>query len=339
MARKISRSLINGRVGAGTGGQGLKVEWDSTNDGELHWKDVSESSLEYVAPKWYGDRGIFHHGRIGTNDSDTISYINITSTGNGTDFGNRTEARRSLASVSSGTRAVAGGGEAGYSNTLDYITISTTGNATDYGDLLEAREYNTDGFGNVTRGLFAGGKSGATTKDDIQYITIATTGNATDFGDLYVAVCCGIAAASNGTRGVVAGGYNYQLSAYQNVIQYVTIDTTGNATDFGDLTAGKASISGCSSETRGVFVGGYTTGWINEMEYITIATTGNATDFGDLTFSVHTKGTANDTRGVVTDCSAASPTIDYFTIATTGNASNFGNMLEKFGGGAATSGD
>ena len=29
-----------------------------------------------------------------------------------------------------------------------------------------------------------------------------------------------------------------------NVIEYITIDTTGNATDFGDLTAGRAGVVG-----------------------------------------------------------------------------------------------
>ena len=43
MSRKISHSLINGRTGAGTAGQGIKVEWADTNDGELHWMDVDES--------------------------------------------------------------------------------------------------------------------------------------------------------------------------------------------------------------------------------------------------------------------------------------------------------
>ena len=80
MSRKISRSFINGRTGAGTAGQGLKVEWDSTNDGELHWKDVDESSLE-VTPVWYGDRGIFSGGHSGgspcASNSSYIDYVSI----------------------------------------------------------------------------------------------------------------------------------------------------------------------------------------------------------------------------------------------------------------------
>ena len=38
---------------------------------------------------------------------------------------------------------------------------------------------------------------------------------------------------TGGTRGLVGGGYD---SANRNDINYITIDTTGNAIDFGDLT-------------------------------------------------------------------------------------------------------
>ena len=62
-------------------------------------------------------------------------------------------------------------------------------------------------------------------------------------------------------------------------MDYVTIATTGNATDFGNLLAAKSSIAGLASETRGVFSGGSSS---NVIQYITIATPGNATDFGDL---------------------------------------------------------
>ena len=68
-----------------------------------------------------------------------------------------------------------------------------------------------------------------------------------------------------------------------NIIDYVTIASTGNATDFGDLTQARAELAACSSSTRGVFGGGERTGGnSNVMDYVTIGTTGNATDFGDL---------------------------------------------------------
>ena len=47
-------------------------------------------------------------------------------------------------------------------------------------------------------------------------------------------------------RGVIAGGYSD--APYTNSIEYITISTTGNAADFGDLTLLRQFIgSGCSS--------------------------------------------------------------------------------------------
>ena len=86
-----------------------------------------------------------------------------------------------------------------------------------------------------------------------------------------------------GSRGVFGGGST-------NVIDYITIQTTGDATDFGDLTVDRYGLAACSDGTRGVFGGGVTT---NVIDYITIATTGNATDFGDLTVD----------RGYLASCS------------------------------------
>jgi len=91
------------------------------------------------------------------------------------------------------------------------------------------------------------------------------------------------------TRGVFVGGFD---TANSNVMDYITIATTGNATDFGDLTVARRYINGCASTTRGVFGGGFDTANSNVIDYITIATTGNATDFGDMTVS------RNHCRGV-----------------------------------------
>ena len=62
--------------------------------------------------------------------------------------------------------------------------------------------------------------------------------------------------------------------------------STGNATDFGNLTDARNELTGASSKTRGLFAGGYDQPTrINIIDFITIATTGDAQDFGDLTFA------------------------------------------------------
>ena len=80
-----------------------------------------------------------------------------------------------------------------------------------------------------------------------------------------------------GSRGLFGGG-----DGPSNVIEYVTIATTGNAIDFGDLTVARYRLAACSNGTRGVWGGGYISTYSNVIDYVTIATTGNAIDFGDL---------------------------------------------------------
>jgi hypothetical protein len=73
-----------------------------------------------------------------------------------------------------------------------------------------------------------------------------------------------------------------------NVIQYITIASTGNTTDFGDLpTSSNYSITGTSSPTRGLFMGGFGSSQANVINYITIASIGDAADFGDLILGLY----------------------------------------------------
>jgi len=236
------------------------------------------------------DRGIFGGGAASGNN---IEYITISIFGNATDFGDLTVARSSLSATSNGTndRGVFGGGFVSpYSNVIDYVTISTIGNAIDFGDLTVSRSrLAAASNGTNNRGVFGGGYD-ATYYNTIDYITISSLSNATDFGDLTVARQTSVGAASNGTnnRGVFGGGYVYDggYNRY-NIIEYITISTTGNATDFGDLTVGRDSLAATSNGTnnRAVFGGGYANDYSNVIDYITISTTGNATDFGALSIA------------------------------------------------------
>ena len=62
-------------------------------------------------------------------------------------------------------------------------------------------------------------------------------------------------------------------------MDYVTIASTGNATNFGNLPSGSHAnaLGALSDGTYGVWGGGYSK---NKISYVTIQTTGNATDFG-----------------------------------------------------------
>jgi hypothetical protein len=101
---------------------------------------------------------------------------------------------------------------------------------------------------------------------------------------------------TGGARGVFGGGYVAPLSV--NTIDFITISSTGNATDFGDLTQVRYGPGACSSGTRGVFGGGSTPTSVNTIDFITISSTGNATDFGDLTQArTQSSGCSSSTRG------------------------------------------
>ena len=54
-----------------------------------------------------------------------------------------------------------------------------------------------------------------------------------------------------GSRGIFSGGRDSPNDI--NIIDFVTIATAGNASDFGDHTSGKRYLSGCSSFIRGIF--------------------------------------------------------------------------------------
>ena len=179
-----------------------------------------------------------------------------------------------------------GGYNGNYQNIIDFVLISTPGNATDFGDLTVAR-YALAATSNGTddRGIFGGGHNGSAQVNTIDYVTISSLSNANDFGDLTEAKNL-LAATSNGTdnRGIFGGGIISGVPGI-NTIDYVTISTPGNATDFGDLTVARYDLAATSNGTddRGIFGGGYDgSDQINVIDYVTISTPGNATDFGDL---------------------------------------------------------
>ena len=277
-----------------------------------------------------GARGVF--GGAGT----TIDYITIQSTGDAQDFGDLTVGRTPHEGrASNGSRGVF----MGTGPTMDYVTIGSTGNALDFGDLSQ----NADGYSGASNGVrgLCGAMHGADL-DLIEYITIATIGNATTFGDLTVShdnrACCG---GILNDRAVWGSGVDGSGTT-QNTMDYVTISTTGNASDFGNLTRSHKACGSCSSAAgRGCFAGGRTgESQTVTIDYITIASTGDAQDFGDLTGARAWCGGCNDdTRGVFGNGYSGINILDYITIGSTGNASDFGDASVFHAGPGALSGD
>ena len=125
------------------------------------------------------------------------------------------------------------------------------------------------------RGVFAGGSPGA---KGVYYIQISTEANATSAGNLLYHERLGTSAASDGTRGTWWGNND------NGAIDYLTLDSLGNASDFGDMFVAVQYQGGSANDTRGTANGGDNDdGYKNTIQYVTIQTTANAQDFGDLT--------------------------------------------------------
>ena len=84
-------------------------------------------------------------------------------------------------------------------------------------------------------------------------------------------------AAGDETRAIIfVGNTGTQLDT-------IVIQTTGNATSFGQLNVNFSKPGACTNATRIVFGGSGYAGTFNYMSHVTIATTGSGSDFGDLT--------------------------------------------------------
>ena len=243
-------------------------------------------------------RGINYSGTGPGGGEQSARYVEFKTRGNFADFGEATATKQIVGCAANNTRLLAGGGATPSNvNNIDQITIGTLGNAADFGDLTAARKP-LAGSSSNTRAVWAGGNNPDPT-NVMDYVTISTTGNAADFGDLSVARRNG-ASANSTTRIVFAGGRSNPSPATEsNVIDYITTATTGNATDFGDLTSARLAARGASNTTRGCFMGGLETpgGNVNIIDFVTIGSTGNASDFGDLIAAVRGGGSASNGHG------------------------------------------
>ena len=135
---------------------------------------------------------------------------------------------------------------------------------------------------------------------------------------------------TGGTRGLTMGG-----NPATNTIDYVTVSTTGNATNFGDLNNAVFTGAGLASRTRALYFGGEQAPGtqINVIDFVTIASTGNASDFGDVSGGSLAHGTAgvcNGTRGINMGgyrAPAKLNEISYVTVAQQGNTVDFGDLI------------
>jgi len=240
------------------------------------------------APMSSSTRGVIAGGLDGGTRKNEIDFVTIASTGNATDFGDVSEAIGYLAGVSNQTRGLICGGNGPSSpnntNQIEYVTIATAGDSVDFGHLTRIG-YGSAGSGSPTRGLIFGGYVAPAVSDTIDYVTIASTGNATDFGNATVARSAG-ASCSSSTRAIFGGGYvpSPASGTEVNTIDYVTIASTGDAQDFGDLSVVGNYFGATSNGTRGIFGSRMTNQPYTgdpTIDTVIIASKGNAVNWGD----------------------------------------------------------
>jgi hypothetical protein len=210
-------------------------------------------------------RGVTAGGNLAPGYINVMDYVEIQTIGDAIDFGDLTTALSNSSGVNNSVKGIfCGGANPGLSpatrSNIQSITIASKGNSFDIGDLQDGRYYGAGVCSNV-RGVVGGGIAiqpgtlGMTSL--LEFVTIASDGNAVVFGDL-TTQRGKIASAETHIRGVFIGSDsgNPSTSTYTNVMDFITIASTGNASDFGDITgAENHQLAGFSDSHGGL--GGY----------------------------------------------------------------------------------
>ena len=307
----------------------------------LGWEQIQRRENQYLgggtgSNAGTGTRGLLAGG-YGSPDTsmEEISFITISTLGSPQDFGDLIDGRQgAIGDMCNNTRAIHVGGSQVPANTnrISRIDIATTGNAVDYGDMTSDRSA-AGGVSNQIRAITGGGANPGIT-NIIEMISILQAGNGVDFGDMSYAAEKQGGGVNSATRGIFYGGNPNTGAAWFNTIEFITMTTTGNSQDFGDLSLTCGDSAGGGNATRGVIQLGYVASpasYSNILEFVTIPTTGNSIDFGDLTQGRSSAATMSSKTRMVIAGGWSYPVsyniMDFVEIATTGNAVDFGDLV------------
>ena len=302
-------------------------------DGNRWVNVISDSPYVHTG----GTRAVRMGGNLAPNWINVIDYWNLATTGNAADFGDLANNVFGAGVVSSRTRGLYAGGyktptHSGSTTQIERIEFSSPSNGIDFNDLTQAR-MDFSGMSNQTRGVFAGGTNnpggGWTSYNIIDYVTIASAANAVDFGDIAAGASSqpGSNGAASPTRGVFASG------SQQADISMITIASTGNTTNWGDMNMGNATVGSDSNAIRVIYAGAYNS---TKIKYSTIATGGDAVDFGDTTVKKYIPAVAaSSTRACIAggkqqpSPNAMENSIEYVQIMSEGNSVDAGDLTQS----------
>ena len=229
-----------------------------------------------------------------------------------------------------------------YHDTMNSVEIATTGNAVDFGNLSVGVNGGSGNVSNATRGITSGGTlaSPHAISNHIDYHIFSSSGGSNDFGDL-TEESNAHGGYSNNRRGIFAMGY----PTYSGQLTFITIASTGDATEFGSVTSppSLADAGGINSPTRAILHQfNNSDGNIQMCEFVTFETLGNSQEFGNLSVARNAgSGCSSSTRGISSGglTPSLSDVIDFCTIATLGDFIDFGNLTQarRSNGGCSSS--
>ena len=84
-----------------------------------------------------------------------------------------------------------------------------------------------------------------------------------------------------GTLGIFGGGYTASGIVSPGPIDFILIQSQGNAVDFGELSVARQLAGTASSKIRGLFGGGNVPSLSDVIDFVIFSTQSNATDFGN----------------------------------------------------------
>ena len=238
----------------GSGDNTLEYVTIASEGNPIDFGDLSQSRYKGARGN-SSTRGIFLGGQGPAGRSVTIDYVEMGTVGDALDFGDlNTGVFLNNNSVNSTVRVYSLGGynssNANISK-VEYVTISSKGDALEFDD-LDRPNSTFPGFANNVRGVYGGGNLRPTTSAQIYMFNTASQGKMIYFGEL-TQRRKELAGSCSQTRGVFAGG---QLDpsgpTTVNVMDYVTIMSAGNATDFGDLSKTPRNLTSLSDSHGGL---------------------------------------------------------------------------------------
>ena len=349
MSNLPSGEIPRGAIRFNTDSNRVEV-WTGSVWGEMQ---LSTPNLGRGVDTEPGARGIVAGGWTGSANTAETDYFNLSSVGDGQDFGDLSSGRRYSAGCSDATRGLTWGGYvSAYTSEIVKTTIASTGSHATFGQMRNAADDGNEGrlgaacWASSTRAIhMAGTNPSSQTDARILYATIQADGNSIDFGDLINSYNFRYGSATgNKTRAIACGGRQEPGGGPPgvNTIQFVTMATTGNAQEFGDLSATTDSSSGTTSNgTRAVIAVNSAPSYAEKaLDQIRPASGGNSYSFGELSLG-RQDGHANSclssaTRGFFaggfTGPTTGTDVIDYVTFETEGTAVDFGNLQTAKGG-------